>query len=152
MRALLIDSAAREIREVEWTGGLAEMRALIGCRSIDLVSVRLPHGDTLWVDDEGLLVPQAHFFEFSSYPQPLAGNGLVIGREVDEKQTPAATRVEQLQALIRFRSRGQVDAWGKANASEPAISITSMDGKREVLQTYGGLIAGIPKVPGEDRG
>ena len=41
--------------------------------------VGLPNGDSIYVDDEGLLKDSDHWFMLHGYPQPLKGRGLVMG-------------------------------------------------------------------------
>ena len=42
------------------------------------------NGDVLYVDDEGLLKPSKNWFFYRHRKdQPLAGNGMLVGREVD---------------------------------------------------------------------
>jgi hypothetical protein len=126
MQAILIDSAKREIRAVEYNG-LAEMKAFVG--GYIEVAFAWPNGDVLYVDEEGLLKPQSHFFRIPERPdQPLCGNGLLVGREVEHDDGPYHTEpptltVEALHATVEFRSRDQVAAWAKAHASEPAGAV-----------------------------
>jgi hypothetical protein len=161
MKAYLIDAAAREVRAVEYAG-LPDLQKMVGgyittaCGFVD--------GGCLFVDDEGLFKPQEHFFRISLRPdQPLAGNGVVVGRETYDDDgeyigtnDPTMTLTE-LAAMVEFRNRAQVDAWAKANASEPASSITMLhaDGTAErhvtgryVTGRYGELIGRMPRPTG----
>ena len=145
--AILIDSAAQEIRAVEYEG-LDDMRRLIG-GGIDS-ACRWPNGDVLYVDDEGLLKPQTGFFMIEGVDQPLPGNGLLVGKEVEDfgsgkwwTEAPTIT-IEELRALVSFRTREQVEAWGKAHASEPAIAFTDAKGMH-VIEHWGNFIARMLK-------
>lgn len=156
MKALLIDSAAREIRAVEYED-YKDLQRFVGglistARSWDT-------GDVLFVDDEGLFKAQRHFFRIKGYEQPLPGNGVVVGPErydddgeylgTDEPRiSPGA-----LKAEVRFLSREQADAWAKGNASEPSATVTFIgdDGKphTEVISRYGELFGDMPQPEGE---
>lgn len=114
-RALFIDATARTIRAVEVAHGsamLEDMRKLLD-GYIDL-AFAFPNGDTLYVDDEGLLKPLRFGFRFAlrADDQPLAGNGIVVGCEIDSGEArrhpggyttldPAIT-LEELRRLVRF--------------------------------------------------
>jgi hypothetical protein len=48
----------------------------------------------LFVDDEGPLKPQMHFFRIAGRDQPLPGNGVVVGADRhDEKGDYLGTRI-----------------------------------------------------------
>src|SRR3954453_18888889 len=108
MRALLIDTAAKEIRPVEYGGG-GDLNTLIG--GWIRAAWHWSNGDVLYVDDDGLRKsgPLAYFrLLLRRDAQPLAGNGVVVGREVEDKspagyhtKTPTISR-EQLSKVVRF--------------------------------------------------
>jgi hypothetical protein len=153
MKALLIDSAARDIREVEYAG-LADLQKFVGGYIEIAFSWRTD--DVLFVDEEGLFKPQRHFFRIAGRgDQPLAGNGVVVGKErYDGEGNYLSTNdpritVDELREQVTFRSRDQVDAWAKANASEPSASITTFDKDGEpvtrVIGHYGELFGAMPR-------
>ena len=144
-KAIIIDSAKREVREADIdTHKVGQIiNGWIEC------AAAFPNGDMLFVDEEGLLKPNEHFFRFAPRNDglPLAGNGVIIGREIATKDSwyneePKCT-VEQVKEWVTFLDKSQAQAWGKANASEPAVSVTAVmpDGSVEhsVLQRYGEL-------------
>ena len=156
-KAILIDSAAREVRAVEIPDNhiTERLRELIGgwiCHA-----ATLPNGDTLYVDDEGLLKASTTFFQFKGRDdQPLAGNGVLVGRERINPRTgdylgmtDVRSTVEQVTKLVTFQSLGDAKAWGRAHAHEAATAITTVekDGttKREVLSTFGDLFGNLPE-------
>ena len=155
MKAILIDSKAREIREVSYSRG-EDLRGFVG-GFIQAVPVRLPNGDTLYVDEEGLFKPQTSFFMFHGHAAPLAGNGVIVGPEIDDEDAEEGYRTEapgcsprSLARFVRFMDRDQFDAWGKANASEPACTFTTINddgtlGETEILLRFGSLFADVPR-------
>jgi hypothetical protein len=151
--AILIDVAAREIREIENTG-LDALQAAVG-GNIE-AAYYWENGDVLFVDEEGLFKPQTNFFRVPMRDdQPFAGNGVVVGKELfDAKDdyigTDAPTiTVEALREIVEFRDRVQVDAWAKANASEAASAVTIVDKAGNVETTVtgrmGALFAEVPR-------
>jgi len=152
MKCIVINSADRTVTEAEFRG-VADLQRMAG-GYIEPVPVRLPAGDTLYVDGEGLLKPQLHHFGFDGYPQPLAGTGVVVGAEVDD-DSPAgwhnldpASTVAQVAERVRWLTLDQVRAWSRANASDPMVTVTSIgrDGRTstEVLQTTGEVFGTAP--------
>jgi hypothetical protein len=165
MKAILIDAVKREIREVEYRiqsaeGELPTVGDYIG--GWIEAAFRFPSGDVMFVDEEGLLKPTMHFF-FCAFrtDQPMAGNGVVVGEEVEDEDVPGGyytvdpvVTVEWLRRNIIWMDRAEFDAWGNSRASEAAGTITFFrDGKpvTEVLHTYGQLLSGMPRKEEENK-
>jgi hypothetical protein len=78
MKGILIDPTAKTVTEIK--GDFNQIRAIyaaIDCDTFDCVY--LDHDLVLFVDDNGLLKAGQDFFRYGSYPQPLAGKGLILG-------------------------------------------------------------------------
>jgi hypothetical protein len=111
MRALHIDAAARTVTEVETPepravdhARLRELQRLVG--GLIAYAWTFPNGDTLFVDDEGLLKQPEHFFRVCGCPQEFfAGNGVVVGKATRAGyDTAAVSTTDELRALLRFAS------------------------------------------------
>lgn len=112
-KALFIDSTARTITEREWDT-LADLHALLG--GYIEIAVSFPptfKGDTIYVDEEGLLKqPSALFAVWSMRPdQAFAGNGVLVGPEIEGPDYPNGytnlnpkTDIEALRRLVTFHS------------------------------------------------
>ncbi len=101
MRAMLIDPFTRTISEADYNGDFKQIYKFIGADCFDVVVHRV--GD-IYVDDEGLFKPNA-FFEIQGYPQPLAGKGLVLGVEVNDKVTNNTFPLSVLKQLVTFTTQ-----------------------------------------------
>ncbi len=125
MKAILIDSAAREVREIEYTG-YRDISAAVG--GYIEVAWQGPGGDVLYVNEEGLLKPLPGWFNWPGRPDlPLNGNAILVGREIgdsDRTEDPHMT-VGDVRALVQFLSDDQVKAWARANASDAGATITT---------------------------
>jgi hypothetical protein len=146
MKCIFIDSTAQTVTLSSYRDH-AELRQLVG--GYIESAKRWDNGDVLYVDEEGLLKPAATFFMIEGHMQPIAGNGAVVGREMTNERgdytgtAAPASSPGGIASQVRFLTRAQADAWGRANASEPAIVVIARDGV-EVLDTYGSLFARIP--------
>jgi hypothetical protein len=103
--ALLIDPLNRTISETTYIG-LEGLQTLVG-GSIE-AAYQWPNRDVLYVDEEGLFKDAQMFFAISVRPdQPLAGNGVLVGREVDDlgNTAPPQMTIERLSSLVRFLGR-----------------------------------------------
>src|SRR6185437_8151198 len=109
MKAYLIDPTAQSISEVEYPN-LAGLQRLIN-GPIELAFM-WPTRDVLYVDEEGLLKPQSHFFRLSLRQdgQPLAGIGVVVGCEQPANNPdgyitlPPQISLDALRSSVQFLS------------------------------------------------
>lgn len=101
MKAILINSEKRQVSEVEYNGDYKEINRLIGSE-VFCIGAYLPNDDCVFVDDEGLLKEPKFFFKVPSYPNPLAGNGLVLGTNGFGESTSAKSKLEELKKQILF--------------------------------------------------
>ena len=153
-RILLIDAAARTVTEAVVTDTYPAIKSHIG--GWICVAGSLESGDTVFVDDEGLMKPYEHFFKIPANAQPLAGNGVVTGPDgYDDKGEEITLDVtmtpEQMTAQITWLTRDEFVAWAKQRGNEAAISVTTIKGgvaTTEVLATYDDMVAmGEPSSP-----
>jgi hypothetical protein len=146
----LIDSEHQEIRVVSATTN-EELAAFTG-GGLEIACL-WRSGEVCYVDRNGLLKPQDAFFripERRGDTMPLPGNGLVVGREIEDFETgeywhaDPSFSIEALAAQVVFVTFDQAKAWGKANASEAAITLDSSKG-HEVLTRFGEMFAAIQR-------
>ncbi len=101
MKAYHINSTERVVRQIDYQEG--DLQKLVG-GWIEL-AFRWPSGDVLYVDEEGLLKDLRYGFLIPERPdQPLAGNGSLVEKEIDEtgKTGPPKMTLRDLTARVRF--------------------------------------------------
>lgn len=112
-KAILIDVNKKTVTEVtvekDSSGSqLDSMYKHIGCEMVEVVS--LGEND-IYVDEEGLLklTPSTNFFKWKDYPQPLAGNGLIMGFDDNTGENVDTTlTVEEVKNNIKFMTHYDV--------------------------------------------
>lgn len=103
MKAYLIDPFERTVTEVSYSGVYQTIYDFIKCDTFTCADFN-EHGDTFYVDDEGLFKANRAFFEHPGYPQPLSGYGLVLGTdEAGDSKAPHVS-LSDLTANIRWYS------------------------------------------------
>ena len=90
MKAFLIDPESRTINEVDYDGDYTSIYSFIDAQTFATAMFN-QHGDTVFVDDEGLFRTPTAFFQVTGYPQPMAGKGLVLGCDMDTGDTVECT-------------------------------------------------------------
>ena len=110
MKAYFIDSEKKEIKEVEYTNW-EQISPMLGARSFDVATFNKKE-DCVYVDDEGLLslTENSKFFEIKGYPQPLAGNGLVLGTNDEGESIEPSITLEELKGMVTFLTIQEVRA------------------------------------------
>jgi hypothetical protein len=162
-KVILIDPTARTVELVDADLRNNGTHNLIG-DYFDTAFIWREVKNVLYVDDNGMrkfgngqLNDCFHIPGISQHP--LVGRGVIAGRELVEYDRngedrwvgndPPVVDVNKLRDAIVWLSRDQVLAWAKANASEPAVSITTegANGKmhHEVLSTFGELFGVEPR-------
>lgn len=106
MRAILIDPARLSVGYVECSGSLDELQATVG--GYLEFAHEFPNGDTLYVDEDGLLKPAASFsghanaFAIMAH-QPFRGRGFIVGPEDDAgKPTDVRSTVPEIKLRLAF--------------------------------------------------
>lgn len=112
-KAYLIDPVKLDVTEVIINGDYTEIYKHIDCEIFTAVEVN-KHGDTIYIDDEGLFVPDQVFFMHSGYPhQPLAGKGLLLGTDEEGESVNPHCSLEETIKAVSFLTRYQVLLWLK---------------------------------------
>ena len=108
-KAILINVKERSISEVEVEDSVDEYNRLIGSDCYTC-GPRLPNLDGVLVDDNGLLNidNDTMFFTFGKYPQPLAGNGLILGCSRSGETVNVKSKLEDIKKIIKFHTLSEV--------------------------------------------
>ena len=64
--------------------------------------VQIRRGNMIIVDDEGLLKDPKRGFQVTDYPDPLAGNAVIVGPEKNELVTDCNLTNEEIKAIIKI--------------------------------------------------
>lgn len=110
-KAILIDSKNKTISAVNVDESVDAYNKLIGS-SCYTGGPRLANRDGVLVDDEGLmnLTEESTFFLFDGYPQPLAGNGLMLGCRPNGETASVKSSIDEIAARVTFLTLAEVQA------------------------------------------
>jgi hypothetical protein len=109
MRGILIDPFTKTVTDVETSGKLAEIYEILGVELITAVSVG--EDQTLFLDDEGLMVPKDNqeYFQWRGSNQPYAGKGLILGVDEDGDNIDASMGSLDAAMLVEFLEKANID-------------------------------------------
>ena len=115
MKAILIDSINKEVKEVEIGKGIDEMYKFLNCEIFTIASY-LPKNDVIFVDDEGLMNGTDTFFTYEGAHQPFAGNGLIMGSNSKGESVDCKIDLNEVKKKVNFYDRFELSmaiAFGK---------------------------------------
>jgi len=104
MKAILIDSINKEVKEVEIGKGIDEMYKFLQCECFTVASY-LDKQDAIFVDDEGLMKEQDNFFTYEGAHQPFAGNGLIMGCDDEGESEDCKISFAEVKDKVKFYDR-----------------------------------------------
>lgn len=101
MKGYKIDVVKKEVIEVELSSDYRDIYKIVDCEIFSCPLI-YENGDSLFCDDEGLLKPMHGFFLLENYPQPIAGNGLILGSNEEGESEDAKTDFETIKSQVKF--------------------------------------------------
>jgi hypothetical protein len=136
MRAIKIDSENRNITEISISDvermQLKDMQAVVG--GYICLAFNFPDNKhSLFVDDDGLLNNPQFFFKHDFYPQPLAGNAIIVGMSLKGGETrECKLDIKEVWNRVQFYTLTEVQAFIREGSADYNTYITTSDGTREV--------------------
>ncbi len=108
MKAYHLDPTCMAMSVIDYSGDWRDIGPLLSCRLFTTAQInRL--GDTLYVDDEGLLCDPRHWILHRPTGNWYAGKGLILGTDSDGNSTaPACTLAEVRRDFALAQSREAV--------------------------------------------
>jgi hypothetical protein len=137
MKGYLIDALARRITVEDYQYGEMTKWMPGGI----CVGATFENGDTLFVDDEGLLRPADRAFRIKRRTdgQPMMSNGFLVGRDTNEDEDdgtlPPQFTLAELAAEIEWLDLADARAWFEQRASQPAVVVHD-DAGTEVIASW----------------
>lgn len=102
MRAILIDPFKSSVSEVSYNGDWKTIYQHLEIGDRPFCTVRIDQTHYIFLDDEGLFQPDQKFFSFSTYPQPLAGRGLILGSDEEGESFECTIPLSLIQSKVTF--------------------------------------------------
>ena len=124
-KAILINVVNQSVTEVI-INDYKEIYNVIGngCNTFDC-PYQFDNGDTLYVDDEGLLHDEVNgCFILEGWNNPVVGNAVIIGTNDEGDDIDCKSTIEEIKSKIKFFSSDITSGWRNAILSNGSITIT----------------------------
>ena len=122
MKALFIDPTDETIRFLSYDGDYKSIYRILGCRTFEAV-YPFDNGDTLWIDEEGLLKDSNFAFNIRAdnpkFNQTIMGKALVLGTDAEGESIECKTTLEDLKSRISFQGKVAIENDGQGFTLTP---------------------------------
>jgi len=122
MKALFIDPTDETIRFISYDGDYKSIYRILGCRTFEAV-YPFDNGDTLWIDEEGLLKDSNFAFNIRAdnpkFNQTIMGKALVLGTDAEGESVECKTTLEDLKSRINFQGKVAIENDGQGFTLTP---------------------------------
>lgn len=112
MRAILINPEERTIRHVSYDGDYKSIYRLIRCTTFEAV-YPFDNGDTLWIDEEGLLKESNFAFNIRAdnpkFNQTIMGMALVLGTDAEGESVECLSSLDDIKSRINFQGKVAIE-------------------------------------------
>ena len=99
-KAIFINSTTEEVTEVV-INDYTEISPIIGCEIFTVA--RMSAKTDAYVDDMGLLgTPTAFFMLKGGYPQPIAGNALLMDTDEEGESVDCSMTLDEVKSKVKF--------------------------------------------------
>jgi len=108
IKCIRIDVVNEVIHEVEINDNIQDIYKQLDCDLFEVV--RLDNTNDLYVDEEGLLKvnDNTKFFQIDGYPQPLVGNGLIMGHKSNGDTISTTLDIQDIKEKVKFLTLNDV--------------------------------------------
>lgn len=127
MRAIKIDSINRTISEIEITKSYKDLQAIVD-GTITIAFYYPDQKHICFVNDEGLLNNPTHFFLSKQYPQPLAGNAVIVGNTPNGNSKDCKLTIDEVKDSIKFLTLLEVQIMIRKGEADYNTYFKSSDG------------------------
>ena len=122
MRAILINPMQESIRHISYDGDYKSIYRIIQCTTFEAV-YPFDNGDTLWIDEEGLLRESNFAFNIKAdnpkFNQTIMGSALILGTDAEGESIECKTTLENLKSRISFQGKVAIENDGQGFTLTP---------------------------------
>lgn len=106
MRAIFIDSVNKQVTEITLDTTISIIDQWYKILNVSMVEVacHIDFKNSIIVDEEGMLKPCNHFFNYDGAHQPFAGSGLIVGVDDEGETISCDLSLDEVKSKVTFMS------------------------------------------------
>ena len=122
MKAILINPQQESIRHISYDGDYKSIYRIIQCTTFEAVYL-FDNGDTLWIDEEGLLRESNFAFDIKAdnpkFNQTIMGSALILGTDAEGESIECKSKLDDIKSIIKFRGKVAIECDGQGFTITP---------------------------------
>ena len=122
MRAILINPQQESIRHISYDGDYKSIYRIIQCTTFEAV-YPFDNGDTLWIDEEGLLRESNFAFNIradnAKFNQTIMGSALILGTDAEGESIECKSNLDDIKNRINFQGKVAIESDGQGFTLTP---------------------------------
>ena len=122
MRAILINPMQESVRHISYDGDYRSIYRIIGCTTFEAV-YPFDNGDTLWIDEEGLLKESNYAFNLKAdnpkFNQMIMGSALILGTDAEGESIECKSKVLDIAKRVNFQGKVAIENDGQGFTITP---------------------------------
>ena len=116
MRAILINPMQESIRHISYDGDPKSIYRILQCTLYEAV-YPFDNGDTLWIDEEGLLKESNFAFDIlgsnEEYYGTYLGSAMILGVDDEGESIECKSKLDDIKSIIKFRGKVAIENDGQ---------------------------------------
>ena len=122
MKAILINPMQESIRHISYDGDPKSIYRILQCTTYEAV-YPFDNGDTLWIDEEGLLKESNYAFNLKAdnpkFNQTIMGSALILGTDAEGESIECKSKLDDIKSIIKFRGKVAIENDGQGFTLTP---------------------------------
>ena len=122
MKAILINPQQESIRHISYDGDYKSIYRIIQCTTFEAV-YPFDNGDTLWIDEEGLLRESNFAFNIKAdnpkFNQTIMGSALILGTDAEGESIECKSNLDDIKNRINFQGKVAIESDGQGFTLTP---------------------------------
>ena len=138
MKAILINPQQESIRHISYDGDYKSIYRIIQCTTFEAV-YPFDNGDTLWIDEEGLLKESNFAFNIKAdnpkFNQTIMGSALILGTDAEGESIECKSNLDDIKNRINFQGKVAIESDGQGFTLTPwHIYLNNLEEARLLLE------------------
>jgi len=122
MKAILINPQQESVRNISYDGDYKSIYRIIQCTMFEAV-YPFDNGDTLWIDEEGLLKESNYAFNLKAdnpkFNQTIMGSALILGTDAEGESIECKSKVLDIAKRVNFQGKVAIENDGQGFTITP---------------------------------
>ena len=116
MRAILINPQQESIRHISYDGDPKSIYRILQCTTYEAV-YPFDNGDTLWIDEEGLLKESNFAFDILGsnelWQETYLWSAIILGVDNEGESIECKSKLDDIKSIIKFRGKVAIENDGQ---------------------------------------